>query len=186
MTTLHLSCVFIIFYARVTENPVKIRPVYRYNNWICHLYCYFKQAKPQQNISSSIETNEWYDYFRSLLYSDQAPSIVINNNTDTINDDVISLNEPFTLAEVEFKIRKLLNNKSSGIDGIPAEFYKNSLKNITLFFVLLFNQFFYSGYFPKTWGQSILCPIHESGPTHITGNYRGNSLTNIMNKIFCG
>ncbi len=81
--------------------------------------------KPQQNITTGIEAYECHDYFRSLLYSDQAPSIVINNNTDTINDDVMSFNEPFTLAEVEFQIGKLINNKSSGIYRIPAEFYKN-------------------------------------------------------------
>ena len=94
-----------------------------------------KQAKPQQNIPTSIEANKWYDYFFSLLYIDQAPCIVINNNADAINDDVISLNEPFTLAEVKVQIRNLINNKSSGIDGIPAEFYKNSLNNITPFLV---------------------------------------------------
>ena len=27
-----------------------------------------RQAKPQQNITTSIEANEWHDYFRSLLY----------------------------------------------------------------------------------------------------------------------
>ena len=99
---------------------------------------------------------------------------------------MISFNEPFTLAEVEFQIRNSINNKSSGIDGIPAEFYKNSLNNITPFLVLLCTRIFDSGYFPKTWGQSIICPIHKSGPTHNLGNYRGISVTNIMYKIFAG
>ena len=34
---------FYHFLCKSNWNPVKIRPVYMHNNWICHLYCYFKK-----------------------------------------------------------------------------------------------------------------------------------------------
>lgn len=93
---------------------------------------------------------------------------------------------PFTLSEVEYAIRKLVSGKNCGIDGIPSEFYKNTLDNIAPYLLDMFNRIFETGDIPKSWGQSIICHIHKSGPTHVPGNYRGISLTNTMYKIFSG
>ena len=92
----------------------------------------------------------------------------------------------FTLDEILLSISKLSNNKSTGFDGIPAEFYKNSIDDIAPVLLLLFNKILHTGIFPKSWGKSIITPIHKSGPKNIPSNYRGISITNTMYKIFAG
>ena len=42
---------FYHFLCKSNWNPVKIRPVYRHNNWICHLYCYFKSVIRERRIT---------------------------------------------------------------------------------------------------------------------------------------
>ena len=37
---------------------------------------------------------------------------------------------------------------------------------------------------PKSFGESVLCPIHKSGPTNDPNNFRGIALINTMYKIF--
>ena len=50
--------------------------------------------------------------------------------------DISNLNEPFILTEVELAIQKLANGKSCSLDGIPSEFYKNSLNIIAPYLAL--------------------------------------------------
>ena len=47
----------------------------------------------------------------------------------------------------------------------------------------IFNTVFVKGLFPKSWGESIICPIHKSGTVHDSRDYRGISLLNTMYKI---
>ena len=81
-------------------------------------------------------------------------------------------------------IANLSVGKCSGIDGIPAEFFKATLDDIAPVFLALFNNIFSTGNIPSSWRLSAITPIHKSEPSNIPGNHRGISTTNTMYKIF--
>ena len=94
------------------------------------------------------------------------------------------LNEEISLSEVLASIRQLKCGKSPGPDSIGAEFYLNTATEISPILKDLFNRIFDSGIFPSSWGRSILCPIHKSGPISDPVNFRGILLINTMYKLF--
>jgi hypothetical protein len=67
-----------------------------------------KSIRYMQFIDSSIEADDWYTYFRGLLFdNDILPVDYNNDNDDVIVDnihdnihDISNLNEPFMLTEV--------------------------------------------------------------------------------------
>ena len=87
--------------------------------------------------------------------------------SDCEEDDTIiideMLDEPISASEIRKSIVNLKNNKSPGIDGIPAEFYKVACDKFSPFFEILFNKLYNSAYFPDDWAISIITPIHKKG-----------------------
>ena len=63
-------------------------------------------------------------------------------------------------------------------------FFKVCIDIFVLIFTVLFNTIFDSGTFPQSWAESIICPVHKKGSKDDPDNYRGNSLINIVSKIF--
>ena len=51
------------------------------------------------------------------------------------------------------------NGKSSGIDEIPAELYKEGGEWIIDELVKLFNDIYKTKSVPKEWGRAVICPI---------------------------
>ena len=135
--------------------------------------------------NSKIKASEWYDYFSSLLFCNDA--IDISTIDDTEFEAYASaniLNEEISLSEVLSSIRELKLGKSSGPDGIGAEFYINTSYEIAPFLKDLYNNIFHSGIFPPAWGRSVICPIHKCGSVSDHSNFRGIALMNTMYKIF--
>jgi len=151
-----------------------------------YLWTKIKQAKQKICTDISISPNDWRNYFSDLLYDNNAPPILLDDIAVDPAPNTISLNSPIILSEVKDAIRKLKNGKSCGIDGIPSEYYKYTFDILAPYLVKIFNNIFETKEFPNSWGKSIICPIHKSGPTHMPENYRGISLTNTMYKIFTG
>ena len=81
-------------------------------------------------------------------------------------------------------VSKLISDKSAGNDGINSDFYKNTRNEIIPILHTLFNAVFNSGCLPKSWDESIICPIHKSGSKNDPGHFRGISLTTAMYKLF--
>lgn len=81
-------------------------------------------------------------------------------------------------------ISKLGLNKSPGNDGLGAEFYVHTRNDIAPVLCSLFNKILSTGSFPKSWGESVICPLRKSGPKSDPNNYRGISLTTTLYKIF--
>ena len=69
-------------------------------------------------------------------------------------------------------------------DMISAEFYKRTATDIAPILKDVFNSIVDSGVCPKSFGETILCPLHKSGPNSDPNNFRGISLVNTMYKIF--
>ena len=135
--------------------------------------------------SSKIKRFEWQEYFRSLLYCENAADI--DSVDDTEFEAAASaniLNEEISLSKVLSSIKQLKLGKSSGPDCIGAEFYLNTSSEISPVLKNLFNNILNSGNFPPAWGRSIICPIHKSGSVSDPSNFRGIALMNTMYKLF--
>jgi len=48
----------------------------------------------------------------------------------------------------------------------------------------LFNKLFDSGYFPETWSEGYVVPLHKKGDINNTNNYRGITLLSTLGKLF--
>lgn len=135
-----------------------------------------------------ISSDEWLKYFRDLLFDERADIIDISSAISVNNSNNESLcselNKPFIYQEVWSAMNNLPNGESSGIDGIPLEFCKVSIKEVTPILLFMFNCILSTGCLPKAWHNSTICFVHKSGSTYMSSNYRWISLNRSMYKIF--
>ena len=134
-----------------------------------------------ESICPNISPNEWLNYFKSLLFDERQTGPI--NEQDNIGswEETDQLNLPITQEEVIISINTQSSGKSPGPDGLCIELFKNVATEIAPVLTRIFNIVFVKGVFPKSWGESIICPIHKS--VHDPGDYRGISLLNTMYKI---
>ena len=96
------------------------------------------------------------------------------NNNPKINPTSHDLlNENFSHDEISKAIDKLKNNKSPGIDGIPAEFLKTCKSSFIADLTNLFNYIIETREFPRIWTEGIRSPIYKAGSKSDCKNYRG-------------
>jgi hypothetical protein len=93
---------------------------------------------------------------------------------------------PELLVDV-WQIRKQLLHldpkKSSGSDVIPSIFYKNCAIILAPALTVLINRTIRDGYVPRTWKESIICPVPKKGSLHDPANWRPINLLNIAAKV---
>ena len=104
-----------------------------------------------------------------------------------------SLNVPFELHEVEAALRCLKNNKSGGLDRVPAECFKYATREIedgkefnvlAPFLLTLFEHIRISGDYPKQFCETSLTPIHKKGDVLDMSNYRGLAVGGALAKCY--
>ena len=91
----------------------------------------------------------------------------------------------FSLSEVRKSIYDLKNNRSVGINDIPAEVLKNN--NVVLFIHKLCNMCYASGKVPKMWAKSLIRPIPKCSTNEPRDplSYRGIAITAVAYKVYC-
>ena len=140
------------------------------------------QTPPTPNISDF----QWYDHFKSLLFLENQNLGPQNEDDAEVHVDNTAdiLNEEITIEEIISTIKSLKTEKSAGPDMISAEFYKSTATDIVPILKDVFNSILDSGVCPKSFGETILCPLHKSGPTSDPNNFRGISLVINVQNIF--
>jgi len=105
-------------------------------------------------------------------------------NEQANRNENMYLNEEITIAEVEKAINGTKNGKSTGVDALPYEVFKNPLMIQTL--KHLFQKLFESGTIPSDWRKAIIQPIPKSKDkdNRIPLNYRGVSLLCCTAKLY--
>lgn len=124
----------------------------------------------------------WEGFFSKLLNGDDnrvTPQRRLPEPPFQNTEDV----PPPTRAEVNESIQRMKNNKSAGIDGIPAELFKAAGTSFNSAFHQLLTKIWNEETMPDDWKTSIICPIHKKGDRRECKNYRGISLLNIAYKI---
>ena len=129
----------------------------------------------------NIPLEDWQIHFQGLLGQTGCVDHLLEDGSHNVNDE---LDAPIRDEEVRLALAKLGLKKSPGIDNIPGDYLKLLSGCITPFLTDLFNTLFEKQYFPPSWKESIIIPIHKSGDTANPKNYRGISLLSTLSKVF--
>ena len=96
----------------------------------------------------------------------------------------IIMNSNFTENEIIDIIHQLKNNKSAGIDSIPAEFVKCCSDVMAADMEDMFNYALEKREFPDIWTEGVRTPVYKSGMKLDTNNYRGITVLPVYEKVF--
>ena len=125
----------------------------------------------------------WKEHFDSLL---NCPSSVSDESILRIPDrpTLHGLDDPPTFDEIQDAIGSMKNNKSPGMDGIPAEVYKHGGPALTDELHKLFQLIWTRESVPQEFKDSNILPIYKrKGGRSSCDNYRGISLLSTAGKI---
>ena len=89
------------------------------------------------------------------------------------------LDVEISLIQIRKAVQSLKNGKSSGPDLWINEFIKYGITNFLEYFYVLFNKMFDTGYFPDSWGDGFIVPIHSKCSALLS--VIGKLFTNILN-----
>ena len=114
-------------------------------------------------------------------------------------EDISSLPVPFTKSEgnksehlgqlfvtpemIEKKIKKMKDNKSSGVDGIPPKLLKEIVEQISTPLTKVFNLSLEEGIVPAERKEANITPLFKKGSRNKKENYRPVSLTSVVCKL---
>ena len=116
-----------------------------------------------------------------------------------IKEDISSLPVPFTKFEgsksehlgqllvtpemIAKKIKKMKDNQSPGVDGIPPKQRKEIVEQISTPLAKLFNLSLEEGIVPSEWKEANITPLFKKGSRNKPENYRPLSLTSVVCKL---
>ena len=125
----------------------------------------------------------WLKHFKNLFNPtiQNISNFALNENFFLLDE---SLDKIISKDEVLKAVTHLRCRKSPGEDGVSAEFYKVIFPVIQEQLVDLFNKIFTQAYFPVSWCNSLIIPIHKKGVQSDPNNFRGISLLSVFGKIF--
>ena len=129
---------------------------------------------PKDYFSSTLE-NEAKQFFCNYV---QVVSPVKNDIAYNI------INDNFTTQETEHCIDCLKNNKSPGVDGIPAELLKSCKNELSEWVTQVLNYIIEQRNFPESWSEGLRSSIYKAGDRLLPDSYRGITILPIFEKIF--
>ena len=125
----------------------------------------------------------WREHFSKLLQGDDSENsadrgmypMPPNNQDDSIPE--------ISYDEVRIAIRRLKNNKASGVDCLPGELFKTGGETLVRYMHQLLRTIWLTESMPDVWNQSVICPVLKKGDPTRCENYRGISLISISYKV---
>ena len=94
------------------------------------------------------------------------------------------LNGSITQEEIMRAIKQLKNGRSGGPDKFLNDFFVYGTGSLSPFLSVLFNKIFDTGYFPESWSEGYIVPLHKKGKLDDVSNFRGITLLSALGKIF--
>ena len=155
---------------------------------------YWRLLKESQHCgnSTSLSAKHFAQYFQSIndpqdqFY--QADEDVLAFNERFLNDETQimfdELNVNIAQQEILKAIKELKPNRSGGPDKVINEFFIHGRDTLLPHLQTLFNILLDKGYFPSTWTEGYIVPIHKKGSINEVDNYRGITLLSTMGKLF--
>ena len=68
-----------------------------------------------------------------------------------------ALNRPITITELSSIVKNMKNNKTPGIDGFPADFFKVFWKDLKTYVVRALNESYRGGILSPSLRQTVIC-----------------------------
>ena len=99
------------------------------------------------------------------------------------DDQNTALTQPFTREDLEKSIKQMANGKSPGLDGLPAEFYKQFFDLIADDLLLVFTELLQSGRMSASQRTGLITLLYKKGDRTDLKNWRPISLLNCDYKI---
>ncbi|CAB4037464.1 Hypothetical predicted protein, partial [Paramuricea clavata] len=139
-----------------------------------------------KEISDPIEVGDLFnEYFSSV--ADNFDISLLNNPINThlpIATNHIKFTIPLiTIDDILNLAAELDQNKSTGLDGIPAYFIKSSKHSIAPIILSICNMSIENGVFPNMWKKARLIPIYKAETRTERNNYRPISILPILSKL---
>ena len=117
--------------------------------------------------------DRWAEYIKEL-YTDTnqyGDRILADLQARTVKE-MQETDDSILKREVEKAIKKLKNEKSCGVDGIPAELIKAGGENVVARVWKLCNEIWRTEKWPEEWCKSMVVPLHKKGDMKECSNYR--------------
>ena len=159
---------------------------------------YWKKMKQNKNANDCIDVEKFTEYYKDLEtrmvkehldnpFMNAIKTFMQDKSCHTeIPDGAMNdiLNAPISEEEIKVALKGLKNNKATGIDTIPSEFYKYGSESLLQPLQLLFNAVFQSGEYPPVWCQGTINPLHKQCSKSLPENYRKITILSALGKIF--
>lgn len=138
------------------------------------------------------EINDAFKQYYSELYTSQTGTdhSQMNAFLSSVHlpclseEDMISLDLPFSAPELIKAIHLLPNNKSPGEDGFPSEFYKEFKDLLVPYLMEVLEQSRADKCFPESFSNAIISVIYKKGKDPLNcASYRPISLLNVDYKL---
>lgn len=132
------------------------------------------------------QLTRWKDHFNELLNQNaevNLDELQINLQTTQPVNDLVTSDEPPSIAEIISALGQLKNNKAPGDDLITTELLKGGEEVSINILHSLFTKVWTEKTLPKDWKHSTVVPIHKKGSKRKCDNYRGISLLNVTSKL---
>jgi hypothetical protein len=130
--------------------------------------------KSKENVLLNEEekiVGRWRKYFKELLNE----SLIETEEKEqdrigSVLDDKIDADPP-GLEEIRREVKCLKNNKASGTDNIPAEFYKYGGEEMIKALHIIISQIWNEEVMPEEWITAAIVPIFKKGDRTLCNNY---------------
>ena len=123
------------------------------------------------------------DYFSSVFTTEDISSLPVPFTKFEGNKSEY-LRQLFVTPEIiANKIKKMKDNKSPGVDGIPPKLLKEVVEQISTPLAKLFNLSIEEEIVPSEWKDANITPLFNKGSKNKPENYRQVSLTSVACKL---
>ena len=109
-----------------------------------------------------------------------------NPSSSNFDSDItkFTINQNFSTDQIKSAIDTRKNDKSPGIDAIPAEFVKCCKDILAEDITMTLNYVVEERNFPDVWTEGLRSAVFKPGKYNVVNNYRGITILPIMEKIF--
>ena len=165
-------------------------------NYSKSLYAYVRRKQEVRDTVGPLENNSG-----NIISDGFQMAEVLNEYFSSIftTEDIGSLPVPFTKFEgsksehlgqliitpemIAKKIKKMKDNKSPGVDGIPPKLFEEIVEQISTPLAKMFNLSLEKGIVPSEWKEANITPLFKNGLRNKPENYIPVSLTSVVCKL---
>ena len=142
--------------------------------------------KGEEHDCSTITNDEWVTHYQNLFSINNNKYVDISDEMNTLFSEPYfnSLDYKITQKEILEAAKLLKDNKACGIDNIPAEVIKCSMKYCIGWYENVFNFMYNNAVYPNLWRVGIVSNLFKKGDRYDPNNYRGLTITSCMSKLF--